>query len=165
MKDFEILLAILSTDVNRGKSDSRLYADDSTDDGLQEEGSKLFLQMDTDGDGELSEIEVMNWLTKNGVEPDFGIVAALMKYFDRDGDGHITLEDLINRNQEGQFGIGMAYFPGKVNEVAECFGTFAKNENGTKNKRKSLKKKKDVNKFLGKLSLVVYSKIMFSKTD
>ena len=107
----------MSSDANHGKSDDRLYDNDSTDDGLQEEGSKLFSKIDTDGDGEISGIEVMNWLTKNGVEPDFGIVTAVMKYCDRDGDGHITLEDLINRNQEGQFGIGMAYFPGKKTKL------------------------------------------------
>ena len=52
--------------------------------------------MDTDGDGCVSAIEVMNWLIKNGVESDFRTVAAIMKYFDSDGDGHITLDELIS---------------------------------------------------------------------
>ena len=112
---------------------------------------KLFSQMDADGDDCVSGIEVMNWLTKNGVESDFGTVAAIMKYFDSDGDGHITLEELISKNQERQLGNGMAYFPGKINTIAPCLGYFANNISGTTDKRKSLKKKSDIAKFLGEL--------------
>ena len=121
----------------------------NNDEDLQEKGTKLFSQMDTDGDDCVSGIEVMNWLIKNGVESDFGTVAAIMKYFDSDGDGHITLEELISKNQEGQLSNGMAYFPGKINEIAPCLGYFASNKSGTKDKRKSIKKKSDIAKFLG----------------
>ena len=128
-------------------------SDDSScndnDEGLQEKGMKLFSQMDTDGDDCVSGIEVMNWLMRNGVECDFGTVAMIMKYFDSDGDGHITLGELISKNQEGQRGNGMAYFPGKINEIAPCLGYFANNKSGTIDKRKSLKKKSDIAKFLG----------------
>ena len=46
--------------------------------------------MDTDGDGCVTAVEVTNWLTKNRIKPDFGIVSAIMKYFDIDGDGTIS---------------------------------------------------------------------------
>ena len=123
----------------------------NNDEVLHEKGMKLFSQMDADGDDCVSGIEVMNWLTKNGVESDFGTVAAIMKYFDSDGDGHITLEELISKNQERQLGNGMAYFPGKINTIAPCLGYFANNISGTTDKRKSLKKKSDIAKFLGEL--------------
>ena len=119
------------------------------DESLQEKGMKLFSEMDTDGDGCVSGIEVMNWLNKKGVVSDFCTVAAIMKFFDSDGDGQITLEELISKNQEGQLGDGMAYFPGKIKEIAPCLGYFANNKSCTNDNRKSLKKKSDIAKFLG----------------
>ena len=107
---------------------------------------ELFSQIDADGNKEVTAVEVTKWLTKNGVEPDFGIVTAIMKYFDVDGDGHITLEEVKSRTQERKLFGGMAFLPGEMKEVAPILGDIAAKAVGNSVKRRI----SDVQKFLGK---------------
>ena len=124
-----------------------MLADSSADnnDDKSSRDFQLFSEIDADGNGEVTGVEVMKWLTKNGVEPDFGIVAAIMKYFDVDGDGHITLEEVTSRTKERQLSGGMAFLPGKMKEVAPILGDIASKTVGTSSKRRI----SDLPKFLG----------------
>ena len=146
-KDFDGLLSILSSD-------------DNDEEDLQEKGLEVLSQMDTDGDGCVTGIEVMNWLTKLGAEADFGMVAAIMRYFDDDGDGNITLDELTSRNQESKLGVGMTCFPGKIEEAAPDFVDLIKNDILTSRKTGLPKKKCDVQKFLSKIALNIIHVLM-----
>ena len=123
----------------------------SSDSSASDNGEKssqriqLFSQIDADGDGEVTGIEVMKWLTKNGVKPDFGIVAAIMQYFDVDGDGRITIDEIASRNKERHLSGGMACLPGKMKEIAPILSGIKSKEAGTPVKRRI----SDVQKFLG----------------
>ena len=103
--------------------------------------------MDTDGDGCVTAVEVTNWLTKNKIQPDFGIVSAIMKYFDIDGDGQISLSEIASRSHEATLTGGMNCLPGQIKEKTPCLQRLLSNKPDTST---HVHKIMDVAKFLGK---------------
>ena len=102
--------------------------------------------MDADGDGSVTALELTKWLTARGVRPDFGLVSAIIKYFDIDGDGHITLDEIISRSHDNQLNGGMNTLPGEVKKKTPCILRLISNQSGTST---HVKKILNVAKFLG----------------
>ena len=60
---------------------------------------KVFQAMDTNGDGHLSEDELLQGLRKCGYNLTRQQVKKLVTNLDKDGDGHISFEEFISAFQ------------------------------------------------------------------
>lgn len=117
-----------------------------------EDKHPLFTEIDEDGDGTITDIELIRWMKKSGVEVDFGTTAAIMKFFDGDGDGHITLEEIEQKNKHKELTAGMVCLPPSVNEKVPVISKLLEeDDNPVQLRSNKSKKKKDILGFLGKL--------------
>ena len=84
-----------------------LEEDDNNDNTVDD----FFAEIDADGDGYITGIELLKWVKKMNVEHDFGTVAAIVKYFDSDGDGLITLDEMREKVATNSLTGGMHCLP------------------------------------------------------
>ncbi len=120
----------------------------------------MFDEIDADNSGDITEIELFDWLKMNNVEVDLCTAAAIIQFFDIDGDGTITFEEVTEKNKGREFGAGMFCLPTGINDKVPS--KFFEPERGISSKihffeesvqlrkKRPLKKKKNVIHFLGK---------------
>ena len=77
-----------------------------------------------DNDGSISAIDIIKWLQKMGVEREFDVVTAIMQHFDLDGNGKITSEEIMKKNQELDLVGGMMCLPYPLNSNKASFFEF-----------------------------------------
>ena len=114
---------------------------------------RLFAEIDEDGSGDITDLELINWMKKNNIEVDFGTTAAIIQFFDSDGDGHVTLREIESKNKENELSGGMMCLPTLLNDnvpVVSKFLSSVSNEPKLRRKmNRSVKKKKRVLEFIG----------------
>ena len=121
---------------------------------------RLFAEIDADGSGDITDIELINWMKKKNLKVDFATTAAIIQFFDSDGDGHVTLEEIEAKNKENQLSAGMMCIPPGANENTSVVSNFFRslsNEQVLRRRKmnRSVKKKKRVLEFIG-ITLIFY---------
>ena len=120
--------------------------DDKKHGNNNENTNDLFTEIDSDGDGYITGIEILKWMKKMNMEHDFGTVAAIMKYFDADGDGRITVEDVLQKNDPNNLTGGMSCLPSPLKGIISIPSDFVAERNAKPQPRK---KTENVLEFLG----------------
>ena len=122
--------------------------------------TSLFDEIDKDGDGSITDTELIEWMINKNLEIDLGDIAAILNFFNGDADGNTTLEEIETKGKNSDLSAGMMSLPTGINDKAMkslLLRTGTKNEDGEmfqkdqkSNARKSIKGSK-VLEFLGKL--------------
>ena len=109
----------------------------------------MFDEIDADNSGDVTEVELFDWLKMNNVDVDLCTAAAILQFFDSDGDGKVTFEEVQEKNKDRELRAGMMCLPtGPTDNVPSNFFE-PEGESVQLRRKRTLKKKKNVVHFLG----------------
>ena len=91
-------------------------------------------------------------MRNNNLEVDLGAIAAIIKFFDDDGDGNITLQEIERKGENAELSAGMMSLPTDMNNKV-LTRILTNNEFASPKKSKRNIDKDTVLDFLGKLIL------------
>ena len=137
-----------------------MHIDSPPIDGKSRRKISLFNEIDKDGDGSITDTELIEWMSSKNLEIDLGDIAAILSFFNGEADGNTTLEEIETKGKNSDLSAGMMSLPTGINDKAMkrfLLKTGTKNEDGElfqkdqkSNARKSIKGSK-VLEFQGKL--------------
>ena len=112
--------------------------------------SAVFDEIDADGSGDITEVELFDWLKKNNVNVDLGAATAIIQFFDIDGDGNVTFEEVQEKSRGSRLNAGMRVLPTGIQEHVPSNTHQPERGEVQLRRKRTLKKKKKVVHFLGK---------------
>ena len=95
-------------------------------------------------------MELFNWLKKNNVNVDLGTATAVIQFFDNDGDGNVTFEEVKEKSKGSTLSAGMRVLPTGIQEHVPSNTHQPERGDVQLRRKRTLKKKKKVAHFLGK---------------
>ena len=110
----------------------------------------MFDEIDADNSGDITEVELFDWLKRINLDVDLGTATAIIQFFDTDGDGKVTFEEVKEKNSGREFSPGMMCLPTGVNNTVPTKFFESEGESVQLRRKRTLKKKKNVIHFLGK---------------